>query len=83
MATRLGEIDMEKTTRKPREKRDRQFTVTTPGGDEVKLGAETELDARRQVRELVRDGAIGIYELSKIVAVFTVTDETRRRVVEA
>ena len=74
---------MEKTTRKPREKRDRQFTVTTPGGDEVKFGAETELDARRQVPEIVKEGEVGIYTLSKIVAVFTVTDETRRRVVEA
>ena len=73
---------MEKTTRKPREKRDRQFTVTAPGGDEVKLGAETELDARRQVREIVKEGEVGIYTLSKIVAVFAVTDEVRRQVRE-
>ena len=74
---------MEKTTRKPREKRDHQFTVTTLGGDEVNFGAKTELDARRQVPEIVKEGEVGIYTLSKIVAVFTVTDETRRRVVEA
>ena len=73
---------MEKTTRKPREKRDHQFTVTTLGGDEVNFGAKTELDARRQVPEIVKEGEVGIYTLSKIVAVFTVTDETRRRIVE-
>jgi len=43
---------MEKTTRKPREKRDYRFIVTVPGSDYVKLGAETKLDARRQVREI-------------------------------